>query len=396
MARSTTSLGAIGPSVFLPTLLYGVGQGAIAPVIALSAIELGATPAVAGLLVAVAGVGQILGDIPAGWLTGRVGERHAMVLASVLVSVALVVAVLARDVWVLGSAIAATGVSAAVWGLARQAYITDLAPPEARARALSTLGGSTRIGMFLGPFLGAAAMQLAGTDGAYLTHLVMAVLAAVVLLWLPDAVPSVRAQAGNVAAARLTTLAVARQHLPVLRTLGVGVLLISAVRASRQVVIPLWADHIGLDATTTSLVFGVSGAVDMLLFYPAGYVMDRFGRVWVAAPSMLTLAVAHLLLPATASVATLTAVAMLMGFGNGMGSGVIMTLGADASPAVGRSAFLGVWRLCADAGNGIGPLVLSGATAALALGPAILIMGGVGVAAAAAMVRFTPRPPRPH
>ena len=94
----------------------------------------------------------------------------------------------------------------------------------------------------------------------------------------------------------------AAENGPVLRTLGLGVFVVGAVRASRQVVIPLWGDHIGLDATTTSLVFGIAGAVDMLLFYPAGKVMDLYGRVWVAVPSLLVMGVAHLLLPLSTTV----------------------------------------------------------------------------------------------
>ena len=49
---------------------------------------------------------------------------------------------------------------------------------------------------------------------------------------------------------------------------------------------PLWADHLGLDAATTSLIYGLAGGIDMLVFYPAGKVMDRKGRTWVAVPSM--------------------------------------------------------------------------------------------------------------
>ena len=105
----------------------------------------------------------------------------------------------------------------------------------------------------------------------------------------------------------------------------------------------------------------------MLLFYPAGSVMDRLGRKWVAVPSMFVLGLAHLLLPLTHSTVTLTAVALLMGVGNGLGAGVIMTLGADASPPVGRAQFLGAFRLFADTGNGAGPLLLAGATALLGL-----------------------------
>ena len=387
------SLWKIAPSVYLPALLYGIGQGAIAPVVALSARDLGASFAGASLVVAAAGVGQVIGDIPAGALTTRIGERRAMLLATGLVSVALVACLVVPTVWGLAVAIGATGLAGAVWGLARQAYLSDAVPLEMRARALSTLGGVQRIGSFIGPFLGAFAMKFLGTDGAYWVHLVAAALACVVLLSLPDLESVRRRRAGRPVVVQ-STRAVIHEHLPVLRTLGIGALLVGAVRASRQVVIPLWAEHIGLDPQTTSLIFGISGAVDMLLFYPAGSVMDRFGRKWVAVPSMLVLGLAHLLLPLTHSAAALTAVALLMGIGNGLGAGVIMTLGADASPPVGRAQFLGAFRLFADTGNGAGPFLIAAVTALTSLAPAVLFMGLTGWAAAFAMSRWIP--PRPQ
>ncbi|GAB3945948.1 MFS transporter [Kribbella albertanoniae] len=382
----------IAPSVYLPALLYGIGQGAIAPVIAVSATHLGASPAIAGVVVAAAGLGQVIGDVPAGALTSKIGERRAMLGATVLVSLALVGCLLAPTVWTLALAIGVTGLAGSVWGLARQAYLSEAVPIELRARALSTLGGVQRIGSFIGPFLGALAMRFLGTDGAYWVHLVGAVLACIVLVSVPD-IESVRRARGSRPVSAQSTVGVIREHLPVLRTLGTGALLVGAVRASRQVVVPLWALHIGLDAQTTSIIFGLSGAVDMLLFYPAGSVMDRLGRKWVAVPSMLVLGLAHLLLPLTHSTTTLTAVALLMGVGNGLGAGVIMTLGADASPPVGRAQFLGAFRLFADTGNGAGPLLLAGATALFGLGPAVVVMAGTGFAAAAAMRRWIPPHP---
>ncbi len=385
----------IAPAVYLPALLYGIGQGAIAPVVALSARDLGAAVATAGLVVAAAGLGQVVGDIPAGALTTRIGERRAMLGATGLVSVALVACLVVPNVWGLALAIFTTGLAGAVWGLARQAYLSEAVPIQLRARALSTLGGVQRIGSFIGPFLGAFAMRFLGTDGAYWVHLAGALLACVVLLSLPDIESVRRARTGRPIVVQ-STRAVIREHLPVLRTLGVGALLVGAVRASRQVVIPLWAEHIGLDPQTTSLIFGVSGAVDMLLFYPAGSVMDRFGRKWVAVPSMAVLGLAHLLLPLTHSAGALTAVALLMGIGNGLGAGVIMTLGADASPPIGRAQFLGAFRLFADTGNGAGPLLIAAVTALAGLAPAVLVMGLTGWAAATAMSRWIPpHPVRP-
>jgi MFS family permease len=163
------------------------------------------------------------------------------------------------------------------------------------------------------------------------------------------------------------------------------------VRASRQVVIPLWADHIGLEATVTSLIYGVSGAIDMLVFYPAGKVMDQKGRNWVAVPSMAIMGTALLLTPFTHGAQTLLLVALLIGFGNGIGSGMIMTLGADHSPRAGRAHFLGVWRLMSDIGASCGPALLSLLAAVLSLATGIAVTGLLAFAAAGQLAYWIPR-----
>jgi hypothetical protein len=81
---------------------------------------------------------------------------------------------------------------------------------------------------------------------------------------------------------------------------------------------------------------------------------------------------------------------VLLGFGNGISSGVNMTLGADLAPAVGRAEFLGVWRVLGDIGTAGGPLAVAGVTAALTLGDASVTVGVLGLAAAAYVARFVP------
>lgn len=376
-------------AVYVPSMVYSIGRGALMPVVAISARELGASVGVAGTVVALLGLGQICGDIPAGALTARLGERNAMLLASGVAVIALAVCLIAPSVWVLMVGILGVGLAQAVWMLARQAYVTEVVPLRLRGRALATLGGVQRIGLFFGPFVGAGAMHFAGTDGAYWVHLGAAVTAGSLLFMAADVAHTRRAAPVG----QVSPIAVVRDHAAVLRTLGVAALLFGAVRASRQVVIPLWAEHLGLSPTATSLVFGIAGALDMVMFYPAGKVMDRFGRWWVAMPSMLVLGVAHLLLPFTHSVPTLLAASLLMGAGNGIGSGLIMTLGSDVSPPTGRAEFLGIWRLTADTGTAIGPVIISGITAVAALAPAILAMGAIAVAAVLPFRRWIPRKP---
>ncbi|WP_432565645.1 MFS transporter [Kineococcus sp. SYSU DK003] len=372
-------------AVYAPAALFSTSQGAVLPVLPLTARDLGASVAVSAFLVALLGIGQVAGALPAGAMVTRVGERTAMLFSAVLSALALLGAAFAPSEAVLAACILAMGLAAAIWSLARQSFLTAAAPPHLRARALSTLGGVGRIGTFLGPFLGAAGSAVWGVRGSYLVAVVAVGSAAVVVLLLPD--PEV---AEHHAGPAPTLGEVFRSHARVLATLGVAALMVQAVRQSRQTVLPLWCDHVGLDATTTSLVAGISGAVDMLLFYPAGSVMDRVGRAAVGVPSMLVLAVGHLLLPFSHSALTVALVGVVMGLGNGMGAGLVMTLGADAAPPGGRAVFLGAWRLVTDTGAACGPLLVG----ALATGSLVVATGGVAalaVAAAAGLFRFVPR-----
>ena len=89
--------------------------------------------------------------------------------------------------------------------------------------------------------------------------------------------------------------------------------------------------------------------------------------------------------------ATVLAVSCVLGFGNGIGSGLVMTLGADFSPDVGRAAFLGIWRQLSDTGNTLGPLTLSGVTALVGLAPAVAVNALLGLAAAGVLAYWPAR-----
>ena len=388
------SLRSMAVAAFGPTLLFGIGQGAILPVVALSARDLGASVAVAALVVTLMGLGSWFVNLPASLVTLRFGERWSIVGASTAAGLALAAAALSSftpdGLWLLAAAMAVVGMSGSVFGLARQKYLTEAVPVEFRARALSTLGGVNRIGVFIGPFLGAGAMQFAGLSGAYWVGVVAMAAAALLSLTIAD-LPTAEAADGGQAGPQPTLRSVAVSHAGVFLSLGLGILLLGALRSSRQVVIPLWADHLGMDATSASLIYGLSGANDMLVFYPARKLMDGKGRLFGAVPSTLLMGVALLLIPLTGSFMGLLLAALLIGFGNGISSGLVMTLGADFSPDRGRGQFLGLWRFMADAGSTAGPVLLSAVTAVATLAAGISATGILGFAAAAVFAVVIPR-----
>ncbi len=390
MSDRVTSLRPLIPGVYLPSLLFEIGVGAVLPMVPVVASSLGADLATAGLIAALLPIGHILADVPAGALAARFGDRAAMIGSS---GAAMVGAVLAGLAGALGSlpllalGVLLLGGTEAVYGLARQSYLTEAVHPLRRARAMSTLGGVHRIGLFIGPFAGAGLALLAGSAGAFWLAVGTSLAAAAVVAFTPE----IAGERSTPALGRASMRTVLTANRQVFATLGVAILLIGAVRGARQVVLPLWTESLGFAPATTSLIYGISGAVDMLLFYPAGKVMDRYGRLWIAIPSMAVMGATLLALPLATSVAAITAAAMVLGFGNGIGSGILMTLGADTAPADQRSQYLGIWRVFADSGSASGPLIVSAGAALGSLAAGIMAVGVLSAGTVAALAHWVPR-----
>ncbi len=390
MAEGSFSLKDIALPAFGPSLLYGIATGAIVPVIAFSARDLGASVALSSLVVALTGIGSLASNVPAALITSRFGERRAMAGAAAFSICAFLMCIFAVHVWMLAAGVFMAGMAGSVFTLARQSFIIDAVPIIMRARAFSTLAGSMRIGVFVGPFAGAAVVHAVGLQGAYWVALLSMAGVGAIALKLPDLQATPEEAATPVV--KPTIAGVLRSHAGIFLTLGLGVMLISAMRSSRQVVIPLWAEHLGFAPAAASLVYGLAAAIDMAVFYPAGKVMDQHGRIWVAVPSALLMGLGLMLMSITSGAAMFLVASMLIGLGNGIGSGIVMTLGADASPRAGRAEFLGIWRMLSDIGSSGGPVLLSAVTAAASLAVGMTTIGALGLVAAGVFWRWVPPP----
>jgi MFS family permease len=397
----------IALSALLPTLMFSIGEGAILPIIPLVANELGADLALAGLIAAMVMVGGLIGDIPSGWVVAQIGERRAMIYAALLSVLGLLAAILSPAPWVLTIAMFVVGLSTAVFGLARHAFMTSFVPLAYRARALSMLGGTFRLGFFIGPLISAAVIHLTGsTQSVFLVFIVGCLGAAGLLFVLRDPTEMLAQRRAAQLETRRTEgeAFVAEESQGLFRTLwnsrevlarmGTGAALIGALRSSRQVILPLWAVSIGVGDSQTALIIGLAGAIDFGLFYVSGQIMDRFGRIWSAVPSMLGLAAGHLALAFThdvdAALGWFITAAVVLSIANGLGSGVLMTLGADLAPRSNPAPFLGAWRFTGDVGNAAAPLVISAVTAAASISLASGVMGLFGVLGAAVLLRYIP------
>lgn len=411
MSSASSVLRRFGPMVYLPTILFSLGEGAVIPLIPVVATSMGADIAVAAVISAALVVGQLCGNLPAGWAVARFGERLTMMFAGIVAIAAGTAMLLASSPAVLAASVFVLGFCAAAFGLARHAFMTTRVPLEVRARALSLLGGSFRLGVFIGPFVAAGLLGIFGTETAAFWFFLACLAAMVILVTFgPDpeaAHPQAPAasdppeDSGEAVSGSIPTIERAGvfrtmwQQRAVLGRLGLAAASLSAVRSARQVLLPLWGLSLGLDASTIALVVGVSGAIDFALFYASGQVMDRFGRLWAAMPAMLLMGAGFIALSFThdldASVLWFGMFAAVLGVGNGLSSGILLTLGADVAPRRDPAAFLGSWRTLTDAGGAIAPLLISAVIAIASLPVAAATMGVIGLVGAAGFVRWIPR-----
>ena len=367
-------------SAYLPTLMSSLGYGAVIPLIPLTAVHIGASAALAAAIAALVGIGQIIGDVPAGWLVTKIGEKWSLVMAMLINAVALVSMGLVHHFGLLAVAVLVNGMAGAVYGIARQNYLTVAIPYRYRARALSTLGGVFRVGWFVGPMAGSWILREASMSWAYGFASIASVLAAAVTTVMPDLPPvDVPQTAVDDAPTKISTWTIAKQNSKVLWTTGLGVTALMVVRSARRSLLPLWCHANGLSPATTDLIYAWSMAADVLLFLPGGALMDRFGRWWVAVPSIFIQALALLTLPLAHTATTIGIVALIIGIGNGASSGIVMTLGSDASPNIGRPQFLAAWRLLSDTGSAMGPIVVTLVTLAWPLSAASIVMSIIGL-----------------
>lgn len=376
--------------VYAPTMLLAIGSGMLTPILPLYAASFGASYALIGIVLGSRGLGTILGDLPAGMLIRRVGQRRLMMIGLVCIALCGLAMSTAQALWMLVLYGLLEGMGGALWNISRHAYLTDAAPPGQRGRAIATFGGIFRTGNLVGQALGGLLGAWLGLRAPFAVYGVIAIVTLIFpALFGADDVHHQAHKAGH--GHNVNLWHVVRDNYKVLLSAGVGQLFAQMIRSGRNIVVPLYgADVLGLSVQSVGLVMSISSTIDALMFFPAGHIMDRFGRKYAYVSCFLIQGIGMALIPFTTNFALLTLATSLIGFGNGLGSGTMMTLGADLAPKDAMGEFLGVWRLIGDGGALGGPLLVGSLADLLSLTPAIFAIAIIGMMAASILGFFVP------
>ncbi|UUN26251.1 MFS transporter [Streptomyces sp. FIT100] len=350
-------------------ILGGLGVATGIALAAVLAQEVSGTEALSGLAPTATVAGTALLSVPLAALTAARGRRPGLVVAYLIGAVGAGVVVLAAAVGsfpLLLLGMAGFGAASSANLQARFAA-ADLAEPDRRARAISTVVWATTIGAVLGPNIAAPAghsvsgLGIPQSAGPFLwaagVFLVSAVVVAVLLR--PDPLLTARALAPAGEDSRegrsLRAGVRAVRESPRARLALLTVTVAHTAMVSIMSMTPVALSHHGAGIELIGLV--ISGHIaGMYAFSPVmGRLSDRFGRLTVIGLAVGLLSCAALLAgTAGASHGRTAAGLFLLGLGWSAGLVSGSALLTDSVPGPARAAVQGLSDLTMNAAAGVG------------------------------------------
>lgn len=363
-------------TLYSTTVLMSFGHGMVLPIIPVIADEFEVSGGLAAQVVTAFAAGRFIGQPLGGILIDRFGTRAAVTLGPLVIAVSVFGAAVTAWFWPLLLALFVAGAADSTWMLGREVAGVDLVRADQRGRLMSGFMGFHSVGMGFGGLASGFLGELTDVQTVFYTYTALVV--AAFLLGL--IAPSARVHAGAVVDGRApegSWLSRMRglflQIRPELRATYAVLVFATACmmlyRMAYQSMLPLYADEIGLSASRIGVLFFVMTIGSLVMIVPAGFVVDKIGRKWATVPSTAIPGIGFLLIPLMGSFGPLAAIAVLMGFSNGLSLGSVATSTYDVVPESARARLQAARRTVAEVGAITAPLL--GGFLAVGFGPGV-------------------------
>ena len=344
-----------------------LGFGSIVPVVPLYAESYGVDATAIGLTIAVYGLARFLIAIPASRISDQYGRRWTLLLGGLLTVVGNLACAVAPDYWLflLARFVAGAGASMVLTG--GQIILADIAPPPVRGRVMATYQGVFLFAVGAGAFPGG---YLASRFGLETPFIVYSILAGFVSFLAWRRVPETRdLRQSTVATASASLAAAATPFWQQMRIvwgspglLWIGFVSFTAFFARTGGlfnVVPLLAeDEMHLSPSQIGFGLGLISIAGLLFTLPAGILVDRLGRKPVIVPSALFSATAMLVFAFAPNFGWYIVACAWWGTASGISGAAPAAYAADTARAGQTAATMGSYRMIADSGYVLGPLML--------------------------------------
>jgi MFS family permease len=319
---------------------------ALTPLIPQFADKYDLSKAGAGVLVSAYAAGTLVGALPGGLATIRLGPKRTVLIGLALMTAASLGFALAGDVWTLGMSRFFQGVGSSCSWAGGLAWVIGSTPRERRGELIGTTMGAAVFGALLGPVLGA----LAGVVGTRSAFLGVTAAGAVLVGWaatMPGIAPERQPLRAGLAGLRERSL-VAGLWLIALPALLFGVLV---------VLVPLELNRHGWGSLAIGALFVATTAIETALNPLLGRLTDRRGLVTPLRAALLGSVAVSLALAVARDPALIAALVLAAGITYGAFYTPGMALISHGAERVGVAQGLafGLMNACWGVGALVGP-----------------------------------------
>jgi len=297
--------------------------------VSLYAIELGASAAAIGLLIALYGLGPLLLSVQAGKIADRIGSYRPIVLGSAGLALGLAIPYFVTGLAVLYVAALIVGIALVFLNIALQHLIASFGDAEERTRNVSLQSLAIALGALVGPLLVGISIDHQGHVPTFL-YLALTV-AASCIAWVACRGLIPRSHAAAKRDADGGVLGMLEQ--PRLRGVIVTSALVVAGVDLYTFYMPIYGHSIGLSATMIGVVLGAHAAATFVVRTLLPLLVRRWGEDPVMTASMFTAGATFLLFPFVEQVGYLLLLSFVLGLGLGVGQPLSVIMTYNRAPA---------------------------------------------------------------
>ena len=351
-------------------------------VMALAAIDQGATPLSVGVLMSLYAVIPMLMAVQAGRLVDRVGAFRPIAIAGTVMTLAMIAPFVSHALPVLFISAAVVGTAFMMQHIALNHVIGNIGDPADRPINFSWFALGYSISGFVGPLLAGFAVDLVGHNTAFLLLAIPPAACIAILMWrrgVPETVPDPKQAAGE---RSVTDLLRNPRLLPVFLFSG----LLASGWDMYTFVIPIYGTSIGLSASTIGIVMSSFALATFAVRLAMPSVARRLSEWTVVATALAIAGVSYALFPLAKQAGTLIALSFLLGLGLGCAQPMVMSALYAASPPGRQGEVVGMRTTMINASTTFMPLFFGALGTALGIGPilwamAVMLVSGSALAA---------------
>jgi MFS family permease len=315
-------------TVFL-AILNQIGLKGSKILVALYAIDLGASPFTIGMLVSMYAIFPLMLAVYAGRISDRLGVCRPIMLGSFGMCGSLLIPNLLPFLPGLFLSAALVGVSHIFFHVATQHLVGSFGDGEARTRNVGTFSLGGAVSGMIGPLLTGFMVDRAGYAMTYHALAAIVVIPGIILLFYARFIPSKIINQEPAATGGVRELLGNRSLRNTLVTSGViltGIDLFTFY-------MPIHGRSIGLSASVIGVVIGAQAAAAFVVRLWMPWMTKKYGEMQVLTWSLLVAAITYFLFPAFENPLILTAISFLLGLGLGCGQPLSIILTYTHSPS---------------------------------------------------------------